>query len=94
MANSIPNDFYTSLGVKPGDELLGFNGQAFNASDPTKVLMAGFGLEEGSEGVMKVRRDGKEVELKGKIKLNYEDGLGYKVTDASKTALKNAWLKQ
>jgi hypothetical protein len=43
---------------------------------------------------MKIRRDGKEMELKGKVKLNYEDGLGYKVTDPSKAALKNAWLKQ
>lgn len=94
LASNIPNDFYTSLGVQAGDEILGFNGQAFDASDPTKILMAGFGLEEGSEGVMKVRRDGKEMDLKGKIKLNYEDGLGYKATDASKAALRNAWLKQ
>ena len=94
LANSIPNDFYNSLGVKAGDVLLSFNGQVFDASDPTKVLMSGVGVEEGSEGVMKIRRDGKEMELKGKVKLNYEDGLGYKVTDPSKAALKNAWLKQ
>jgi hypothetical protein len=94
LASNTPNDFYTSLGIKPGDELLAFNGQAFSASDPTKILMAGFGLEEGSDAVMKVRRDGQEIELKGKVKLNYEDGLGYKFTDASKTALKTAWLKQ
>lgn len=93
IAGNDANDFFTSLGIKPGDELIAFNGKDFTPSDPTSVLLAVYGVEEGSEHVMKIRRNGQEMELKGKVKLNYEDGLGYQFKDSAKESMKTAWLK-
>lgn len=94
VAGNQPNDFFTSLGVKPFDELLSLNKQVLKPSDPTQVLIAGVGLEEGSDAVMQVRRNGEVIDLKGKVKLNYQDGLGYKFADQSKLQLKEAWLRK
>lgn len=87
------NNFMNALDVKDGDELLEMNGTPIDASSPMNVLIAGYGLEEGEAMVMKVKRKGEIIELKGKVKLNYVDGIGYKFTDQSKAPMKNAWLK-
>jgi hypothetical protein len=64
-----------------------------DASSPMNVLIAGYGLEEDEPIVLKVKRKREIIELKGKAKLNYVDGNGYRFTDPEKSALKNAWLK-
>jgi hypothetical protein len=50
-------------------------------------------MEENEPIVLKVKRNGGIVELKGPAKLNYVDGSGLKFVDPSKAKLKNAWLK-
>jgi predicted metalloprotease with PDZ domain len=87
------NNFMNALGVKDGDELLEINETPIDASSPMNVLIAGYGLEENQDITLKIRRNGQIQELKGKAKLNYVDGSGYKFTDPAKAALKNAWLK-
>ncbi len=87
------NTFMTSLGIQNGDEIIEFNGTPLDASDPTKVLLTVFGIEEDEPVTMKVNRNGQVVELKGKAKLNYTDGNGFKFTDESKRKLNQAWLK-
>jgi hypothetical protein len=42
---------------------------------------------------MKIKRDGKEQTIKGTVKLNYEEKEIFKTIDASKSTLRNAWLK-
>ena len=49
--------------------------------------------KENDAITVKIRRDGKEQILKGKTKLPYEEKDSFKATDATKTALKEAWLK-
>jgi hypothetical protein len=88
------NNFMNAMGVKNGDEIIEMSGSAIDASNPMNVLMAGYGLEEGDSMTMKVKRNGEIIELKGKVKLNYVDGSGFKFTDPSKAKLKDAWLKQ
>lgn len=87
------NTFMTSLGMQNGDEIIEMNGSPIDASNPTNVLIAGFGIEEGEPITMKVKRNGQVVELKGNAKLNYIDGKGFKFTDESKRKLNQAWLK-
>ena len=87
------NAFYNAMGFKEGDQLLEMNEIPVDASDINKVAMLGYGIEEGEEMTAKVRRDGQVVELKGKAVLNYMDAPGFKFTDESKKALKDAWLK-
>jgi predicted metalloprotease with PDZ domain len=87
------NTFMTSLGMQNGDEIMEINGSPLDASNPTNVLIAVFGIEEDEPVTMKVNRNGQVVELKGKAKLNYTDGNGFKFTDESKRNLNQAWLK-
>ena len=42
---------------------------------------------------IKIKRDGKEQVLKGNVKFPYIDTDGLEATDASKAALREAWLK-
>ncbi len=87
------NNFMNAMALKDGDEILEMNESAIDASSPMNVLMAGYGLEENEPMTMKVKRNGQVIELKGTVKLNYVDGSGFKFTDTTKTALKDAWLK-
>ena len=87
------NAFMTSMGIQNGDEIIEMNGSPVDASNPTNVLIAGYGIDEDEPITMKVKRNGQVVELKGKAKLNYIDGNGFKFTDESKRKLNQAWLK-
>jgi hypothetical protein len=82
-----------AMGVQDGDEIIEMNNTLLDASVIMNVLIAGYGLEEDEPMTMKVKRKGEIIELKGKVKLNYIDGSGYKFTDPSKLKLKEAWLK-
>ena len=42
---------------------------------------------------VKIKRDGKEQIIKGKVKLPYEDKESFEAKDVTKSALKEAWLK-
>jgi len=87
------NNFMNAMGVQDGDEIIEMNNTPLDASVIMNVLIAGYGLEEDEPMTMKVKRKGEIIELKGKVKLNYIDGSGYKFTDPSKLKLKEAWLK-
>jgi hypothetical protein len=87
------NNFMTALGVQNGDEILEISETPIDASNPTNVLLAGYGFDEDEPLSMKVKRNGQLVELKGKAKLNYTDGQGFKFTDETKRKLNQAWLK-
>ena len=87
------NNFMTALGVQNGDEFIEINETPIDATNPNNVLMAGYGFDEGEPVTIKVKRNGEVVELKGKAKLNYTDGQGFKFTDESKRKLNQAWLK-
>ena len=49
--------------------------------------------KENDAITVKIKRDGKEQIIKGTVKFPYEDKDSLKATDATKTALKEAWLK-
>ena len=49
--------------------------------------------KENDPITVKIMRDGKETELKGSVKLPYDEAEGLQATDVSKNTLKNAWLK-
>ncbi|WP_336518454.1 hypothetical protein [Pollutibacter soli] len=87
------NEFMNSMGIKNRDVLLEMNGQSLDATEIMKVLMAGNGLDENETVTMKIERNGSPMELKANVKLNYKDQQGYKFTDESKKALKDAWMK-
>lgn len=87
------NQFFRELDLKNGDVLVSMNGIPFNGEDGSAALMMGYGLIEDSPITLEIIRDGKNMTIKGKVKLNYADGPSYRFNDPAKSALKNTWLK-
>lgn len=87
------NDFFTHLELKGGDIIMAVNDKNYTPENISEILFDCEGWKENSPITVKIRRDGKEEIIKGTVKLSYEETEGWKVTDPSKTALKEAWLK-
>lgn len=87
------NEFYTTLGLKGNDVIAEVNGTAYNLDNIYDLVMGSQAWKDNDDITVKVKRDGKEQVLKGKIKLPYVDQTGYIATDNSKEQLRQAWLK-
>lgn len=87
------NEFMNTIGIKSGDVLLEVNQVKYNLDNVNDLIMMSMGLKDGDPITFKVKRDGKEVVLKGTTKIPTEHAEGYQATDASKVKLKEAWLK-
>ncbi|WP_316838457.1 hypothetical protein [Pedobacter gandavensis] len=88
------NQFFTNLGLKNKDVLLSINGLDFNSEDGSASMMLGYGLQEGSPIHISILREGKKMELKGTVKLNYNEVPGFRFSDPTKLPLKTSWLKK
>lgn len=88
-----PNEFMATLGIKNNDIILAVNGKTYNYDNIYELLGASEGWKQGDPITVKIKRDGKEQDLKGKVNLPMEESDGYHATDASRTKLKEAWLK-
>ncbi|NMH29445.1 M61 family metallopeptidase [Flavobacterium silvaticum] len=86
-------DFMKSLGLKGGDILVSVNGTAYNLDNIYDMLMGSQSWKEDDDITMVVKRGGTESTLKGKVKLTYEEAVGYRISDESKAQLREAWLK-
>ncbi|MDI6049133.1 peptidase M61 [Flavobacterium sp. XS2P24] len=87
------NVFFTNLGLKGGDILVSINEKPYSLDNIYDMITESDNWKENDAITVKIKRDGKEQIIKGKVKFPYEDKEGLKVTDPSKTALKEAWLK-
>lgn len=87
------NEFMTTLGLKGGDALVAVNGTKYDVNNVYDLIMSSMSWKEGESITIDIKRDGKTQQVKGKIKLPREQVEGYKATDASKAAVRNAWLK-
>jgi predicted metalloprotease with PDZ domain len=87
------NDFYTSLGLKGGDVIMTINDKAYSLENIYDMIGASQNWKENDAITVKIKRDGAIQTIKGKVKLPYEEKQMLKATDASKSQLKEAWLK-
>lgn len=87
------NEFMNTIGIKAGDVLLEVNEVKYNLDNVNDLIMMSMGLKDGDPITFKVKRDGKELVLKGTTKIPTEHAEGYQATDTTKTKLKEAWLK-
>jgi len=87
------NDFYTNLGLKGGDIIVAINDKNYSLDNIYDMIMESENWKENDSIVVKIKRDGKEQIIKGKVKLPYEDKESFDATDVSKSTLKNAWIK-
>ena len=87
------NVFYTNLGLKGGDILVSINEKTYTLDNIYDMITESHNWKENDTITVKIKREGKEQIIKGKIQFPYEEKEGLKATDATKTALKEAWLK-
>jgi predicted metalloprotease with PDZ domain len=87
------NDFMTNLGIKGGDAIVAINDKAYNYDNIYDMLMESQKWKVDDAVSVKIRRDGKEQTITGKVKLSTEEVEGYQLTDTSKQQLNTAWLK-
>ncbi len=92
--NNDLSPFLTSLGLKGDDIISAINGTEYKLDQISELMTAAQKWNEGDAISMKIKRDGKEMTLSGKVTLAYEESEGYYNVDASKEALKEAWLKK
>jgi len=93
LPDTVLPDFYSVLGIKGSDILTAVNGKEYNLDNIYDMIMGSEGWKEDDAIEVKIKRDGKAMTLKGKIKLPYEDAETFKATDNSKEKLREAWLK-
>jgi len=87
------NELMKSLGMKGGDIILAVNDVNYNLDNIYEMIMSSQDWKEGDAVSMKIKRDGKEQTVSGKVKLTMAEVEGYQQVDASKAKLKEAWLK-
>jgi len=93
LPDTVLPDFYSAAGLKGGDIINSINGTAYNLDNIYEMIMGSDKWKENDPIEVKIKRDGKEMTLKGKVKFPYEDSETFKATDNSKSKLKEAWLK-
>ncbi len=93
LADVSNNVFMTSLGIKGNDVLKAINSKEYNLDNIYDLIMSSESWKDGEAITVTVIRDGKELDLKGKINLPKEEKSGFMATDKSKENVKNAWLK-
>ncbi|MCY1487630.1 M61 glycyl aminopeptidase [compost metagenome] len=86
-------DFYKSLGIKPNDIISEINGTKYNLDNIYDMIIGSIAWKENDPITVKIKRGGKEMLLKGTIKLPHDEIEGFQATDASKAKLREAWLK-
>ena len=93
LPNTELNDFMNTLGLKGGDTLLEFNGKGYNLDTIYDLIMESNNWKDGDNITVKIKREGKEQMITGKVKLSMTEEEGYQMTDMSKEKLNAAWLK-
>lgn len=87
------NIFMTTLGLKNNDTLLAFNGKEFNLDNIYDLIMASMNWKDGDAITVKIKRNGEEQTINGKVIMPKEQQEGYQATDDSKKSIREAWLK-
>ncbi|QEE49491.1 peptidase M61 [Flavobacterium alkalisoli] len=87
------NAFMDTLGLKTGDIITTVNGTAYNLDNIYDLIMTSMSWKDGEDITLKIKREGKEQDIKGKVVLPTEQVEGYHASIESKTKLKEAWLK-
>lgn len=87
------NAFYTNLDLKGGDILVSINDKPYSLDNIYEMITESQNWKENDAITIKIKRDGKEEIIKGKVKLPYEEKEGLRASDTTKTALKEAWFK-
>uniref|UniRef100_UPI00404974F0 M61 family metallopeptidase n=1 Tax=Flavobacterium sp. TaxID=239 RepID=UPI00404974F0 len=87
------NSFMTTLGLQNEDKILAVNGTKYNLDNIYDLVLGSANWKDGEDMTIKIKRNGNEQELKGKVNMPKEIQEGYQSTDISRKSLSEAWLK-
>lgn len=87
------NDFMKSLGLQGGDIIVSINDTKYNLDNIYDMIIGSMAWQENDPVTFVVKREDKELTLKGTVKVPMDEIDGYQATDDSKKALREAWLK-
>jgi len=90
------NSFWADNGVMPNDDILEINGQKLTLQNASEVLGGTFQWKEGDDVEVKLKRKGKEIDIKTKVVKTFTKGKKIEVKpDATKEEIKlrEAWLR-
>jgi len=91
------NSFLTTLGVKANDRLVSVDGTEYGLKNIQALVGASFGWTPGDDITMVIKREGKEITLKGKviepIGKTYTLGPDDLPKTDKRVILRNAWMK-
>ncbi len=88
-----PNVFMKELGITNNDIIVEINGEKLNLQNINEQIIASFQWKEGDPIKMKLKRDGKEFDVKGVVKIPKETMEGYEATEDAKKEIREGWLK-
>ncbi|MCC9071657.1 peptidase M61 [Flavobacterium sp. F-65] len=87
------NPFFKALDLRGGDYILSINEKPYSLVNIYDMITESQSWKENDPITVKIKRNGKDLTLKGVVKFPYEEKNTFKATDNSKQALRNAWLK-
>lgn len=87
------NDFMKSIGLQGGDIIVSINDTKYNLDNIYDMIIGSMSWQENDPVTFVIKREDKELTLKGTVKLPMDEIDGYQATDESKKALREAWLK-
>lgn len=87
------NEFFKGLSLKGGDIISAINNKVYNKENIFELITTSQEWKENDNITLKIKRDGKEENITGKVSLPYEEKETFSATDTSKNSLKEAWLK-
>jgi predicted metalloprotease with PDZ domain len=86
------NVFFNNLQIKGGDIIVAINDIPYSLVNIYGMINESENWKENDPISIKIKRDGKAITLNGLVKLPMEEKEILKATDASKAALREAWL--
>ena len=87
------SEFFKTLGIHAGDAILAVNNVNYDANNVYDLIITSQTWKNDDTITVKIKRDGKEQVIKGKIVLPYDEVDSFEATDSTKSKLREAWLK-
>lgn len=87
------NSFMKSLGLQGGDIILAINDTAYNLDNIYDMIIGSMSWQENDPITFKIKREDKEITLKGTVQIPMDEVDGYQATDDAKKTIREAWLK-
>ncbi|MFV8342180.1 peptidase M61 [Flavobacterium sp. XS2P39] len=86
-------EFYKNVDLRGGDVIVAINEKPYNLDNIIEMITESQSWKENDAITIKIKRDGKDQLLKGKVKFPYTDTDGLKAINSSANKVKEAWLK-